>query len=66
MKLRRPRLFDMACQFANAECADAAALQLAAALRADAEAVINPDVSPEELTEVLRDFLRCTVTRERC
>jgi hypothetical protein len=45
-------LFDIACQFANAECADAAALQLAAALRADAEAVINPDVSPEELTEV--------------
>jgi hypothetical protein len=33
------------CRYA--ECADAAALQLAAALRADAEAVINPDVTPE-------------------
>jgi|AntAceMinimDraft_12_1070368.scaffolds.fasta_scaffold08813_2 hypothetical protein len=30
-------LFDIACQFTTAECGDAAALQLAAALRADAE-----------------------------
>ena len=45
-------LFDIACQFTTAECADAAALQLAAALRADAEAVINPDVTPEELKRV--------------
>jgi hypothetical protein len=45
-------LFDIACQFTTAECGDAAALQLAAALRADAEAVINPDVTPEELKRV--------------
>lgn len=43
---------DGACQFVTSECAEAAAMQLADALRADAEAVSSPKVSAAELKRV--------------
>mmetsp|Transcript_24199 Transcript_24199/g.78870 ORF Transcript_24199/g.78870 Transcript_24199/m.78870 type:complete len:295 (-) Transcript_24199:407-1291(-) len=48
--------FDSVCQFVTKECADAAAIQLAAALRADAEAVTNPSITSSQLREVSQNL----------
>ena len=53
---------DGACQFVTKECAEAAAQDLAGALRRDAEAVANPLVRSSVYWYLLKSSLRPTGT----